>query len=286
MSITIYHDSSFVCSQKITEHYSTSFSLGIKTLSKEFQKSIYAIYGMVRLADEIVDTFHGFEQKTLLDEFKKETFDSIERGISLNPILQSFQLTVNQYNIPHHLIHSFFDSMHMDLNEIQYDNKLYNQYIYGSAEVVGLMCLHIFCKGDIKRYNELLEPAKALGAAFQKVNFLRDLSADTQDLGRMYFPKIDFSSFTKEEKELIEEDIKNDFLIAYQGILKLPDGAKLGVLIAYRYYVSLLKKIKKSNIATLKSERISVSNFHKLFLLAKMVVANYIGYKSRALKAI
>lgn len=284
MSIQLYHDSAFVCSQKITENYSTSFSLGIKTLSKEYQKAIYAIYGMVRLADEIVDTFHGHDQKTLLDEFVKETFDSIDRKISLNPILQSFQLTVHEYQIPLDLISSFFDSMYMDLNEIQYDNDLYKQYIYGSAEVVGLMCLHVFCKGDMKKYEELIEPAKALGAAFQKVNFLRDLSADNHDLGRMYFPKIDFNSFTPAEKVQIEEDIRQDFIHAYQGILNLPEGARMGVLLAYRYYVSLFIKIQKANIATLKRERIRVSNFHKMYLLIKMLVANFTGIKSRALK--
>lgn len=265
----LFHDVSSECSRITTERYSTSFSSAIKLLHQDLRKPIYNIYGFVRFADEIVDTFHEFDKEYLLQEFKKETYLSIARGISLNPILNSFQSTVNKYNINTALIDAFFYSMEMDLNKIKYDAPVYDQYIYGSAEVVGLMCLYVFCEGNKEMYDQLKPAAQALGAAFQKVNFLRDVKADYEQLNRTYFPGVDFKNFTLDMKKQIEDDIALDFYNAYQGVLKLPLKARFGVYVAYKYYLSLFKKIKKSHPAVLLQDRIRIPNYSKAFILMR-----------------
>lgn len=256
-------------SKMVTNSYSTSFSLGIKFLHKEFQDPIYSIYGFVRFADEIVDTFHDFNKRELLEEFKIETFRSIERGISLNPILNSFQQVVNKYNIDHHLVDAFFKSMESDLNKYNYDTEGYKEYIYGSAEVVGLMCLFVFCDGNKEMYLKLKPYAMALGSAFQKVNFLRDIKADSENLKRVYFPGVDFKNFTSEMKASIEKDIEADFKIAYEGVLLLPEDSRFGVYVAYKYYLSLFKKIKIIQAATLLNERIRIPNYSKALIIMR-----------------
>ena len=242
--IELFHTSSESCSRQFTQRYSTSFSSAIRLLHDDLRQPIYNIYGFVRLADEIVDTFHHLDKPTLLANFKAETYASIERGLSLNPILHSFQLTVNQYNIDHALIEACFRSMEFDLSKRNYDEAGYKEYIYGSAEVVGLMCLYVFCEGDHSEYKKLEAPARSLGAAFQKVNFLRDLKADFEDLNRTYFPNTDLNKLTETSKKEIIEDIEADFKMAYEGILRLPIEAKFGVYTAYRYYKRLLKRLK------------------------------------------
>lgn len=263
----LYNHSTLVCSKQITKLYSTSFSLGISTLDKKFHLPIYGIYGFVRYADEIVDTFHEHDKKILLEEFKRETYSAIERKLSLNPVLHAFQLIVNEYNIDRESIDAFLKSMEMDLYDIKYDTALYNEYIYGSAEVVGLMCLRVFCKGNDAQYQSLVKPARALGAAFQKINFLRDIKSDYQDRGRVYFPDVDFLNFSNEDKLKIEQDIKADFDLGYEGIKQLPKGAKLGVYIAYIYYIQLFKKIKSATPSQVLSTRIRVPDKQKLALL-------------------
>lgn len=265
----LFHELSQQCSKAATEMYSTSFSSAIKLLHPGMRTPIFNIYGFVRFADEIVDTFHEFDKDLLLREFKKQTYDAIERKISLNPILHSFQVTVNQYNIDHDLIEAFFRSMEMDLYQMNYDTDLYKNYIYGSAEVVGLMCLYVFCEGDSKLYNQLKPSAQSLGAAFQKVNFLRDANADFIELSRTYFPNVDFKNFTPSVKKQIEEDIATDFANAYNGILQLPVKARFGVYVAYKYYLSLFNKIKKANAASILKERIRIPNYGKAFIVAK-----------------
>jgi phytoene/squalene synthetase len=267
--ISLYHDLSRQCSKITTEKYSTSFSSAINLLHQDLRIPIYNIYGFVRFADEIVDTFHQFDKASLLREFKKETYDAIERGISLNPILHSFQMTVNDFKIPHHLIEAFFKSMEMDLEKMCYDTAGYKEYIYGSAEVVGLMCLCVFCEGDTKIFEQLKPAARSLGAAFQKVNFLRDANADYTELSRTYFPNVDFKNFTSQVKKQIEEDIAADFENAYKGILQLPSKARFGVYVAYKYYLSLFKKIKKTNAASILHQRIRIPNYGKAFIVAK-----------------
>jgi phytoene/squalene synthetase len=258
-----------MCSKITTEKYSTSFASAIRLLHKDLRTPVYNIYGFVRFADEIVDTFHTHDQASLLAEFKTQTYDAIERQISLNPILQSFQETVNKYGIEKRFIDAFFTSMEQDLYKLEYDKKTYNEYIYGSAEVVGLMCLHVFCEGDTKMYDSLKPYAQSLGAAFQKVNFLRDLKADTQTLERMYFPGCNFLNFTEHEKQQIEVDILHDFENAYQGILQLPIKARFGVYVAYKYYLSLFNKIRKVNAKRIMEERIRIPNYSKAMILAK-----------------
>lgn len=257
----------FKCSKLITEHYSTSFTLGIKTLHKRFHFPVYAIYGFVRYADEIVDTFHNHDKQSLLQRFKEETYRSIEEKISLNPVLHSFQLVVNQYKIEKELIEAFLKSMEMDLYIHTYNDSRYKEYIYGSAEVVGLMCLRVFCEGDDTQYQKLKEPARRLGSAFQKVNFLRDIKADYTERGRVYFPGIDFNAFSAQSKSFIENDIQEDFDAAYQGILQLPAGAKLGVYLAYIYYLNLFKKIKNCSAETIAHQRIRIPDPKKFALL-------------------
>jgi phytoene/squalene synthetase len=265
----LFHNTSQQCSKITTELYSTSFSSAIKLLHKDLRTPVYNIYGLVRFADEIVDTFHEYDKCSLLSEFKKDTYAAIERKISLNPVLHSFQLTVNQYNIDLGLVEAFFKSMEWDLSKQQYDNDGYAEYIYGSAEVVGLMCLYVFCEGDKAMYEKLKPSAQALGAAFQKVNFLRDVKADYEGLNRTYFPGADFKNFTPSMKLQIETDIAADFAKAYDGILQLPVKAKFGVYVAYKYYLSLFKKIKKAQPQKILEQRIRIPDFYKAFILAK-----------------
>ena len=267
--ITLFHELSQQCSKATTEKYSTSFSSAIKLLHNDLRTPIYNIYGFVRFADEIVDTFHQYHKEELLVEFKKETFAAIERGISLNPILHSFQMTVKQYEISNELIAAFFGSMEMDLSKTVYNSSGYRDYIYGSAEVVGLMCLHVFCEGDQSMYEKLKPAAQSLGAAFQKVNFLRDIKADYGQLNRTYFPEVDFKNFTPAMKQQIEADIAKDFSDAYAGIVQLPAKARFGVYVAYRYYLSLFKKIKKAAPAHILKQRIRIPNYGKVYILAK-----------------
>jgi phytoene/squalene synthetase len=240
--------------------------MGIFLLNKRFHDPIYSIYGFVRLADEIVDSFHDFDKKALLEEFKNDTYQAIEKGISLNPILNSFQNVVNHYQIDHLLIDQFLKSMEMDLSEIAYDQRGFEEYILGSAEVVGLMCLSVFTEGEKEKYLALKEPAMKLGSAFQKINFLRDIRADYLSLGRSYFPNLDFSKFTHQDKLQIEADIREDFRQALIGIKNLPSGAKLGVYTAYMYYLNLFKKIRSVRPEEILETRIRVPNWQKLLL--------------------
>ncbi|MBP6358324.1 MAG: phytoene/squalene synthase family protein [Sediminibacterium sp.] len=267
--MNLFHEVSQDCSRITTEKYSTSFSSAIKLLHKDLRTPICNIYGFVRFADEIVDTFHGFDKALLFEEFKKATYDAIERGISLNPILHSFQMTVNQYGIDHALIDAFLYSMELDLGKHTYDRAGYETYIYGSAEVVGLMCLYIFCEGNQAQYDALKPAAKSLGSAFQKVNFLRDVKADFEGLDRMYFPDCDFTNFTQADKLAIEQDIQKDFDEAYAGILHLPIKARFGVYVAYKYYLSLFKKIQRLEPAHILESRVRIPDYGKAFILAK-----------------
>jgi phytoene/squalene synthetase len=265
----LYHDVSSMCSKITTQRYSTSFSSSIRLLHKDLHKPIYQIYGFVRFADEIVDTFHEYDKPVLLHEFKVETYAAITRGISMNPILHSFQEAVNRYDIEHELIDAFFYSMELDLSENKYDDEGYKTYIYGSAEVVGLMCLHVFCEGNKEQYKTLKPYAQALGAAFQKVNFLRDVKADSETLQRTYFPGVDFNNFTPAMKEQIEKDIEADFHKAYEGILQLPMKARFGVYVAYKYYLSLFKKIKRAQPAHLLETRVRIPNYSKAMIVMR-----------------
>ncbi len=260
------------CSRLITQRYSTSFSLGIRVFDHKYRPPIYAVYGFVRFADEIVDTFHGYPKRKLLDRFREDTYLAIDERVSLNPVLQSFQQTVHEYGIGRELIDSFLESMEMDLDPQIYNDSLYNHYIYGSAEVVGLMCLRVFCEGDDAMYRALEAPAKRLGAAFQKVNFLRDMKSDYKERGRVYFPGVDFRHFTAEDKHTIEEDIHADFKAAHAGIMQLPKGARFGVYLAYIYYTSLFQKIRQAPVARVKEERIRVNDGKKLYLCASSAV--------------
>ncbi len=272
--IDLFHTSSEACSRQFTRRYSTSFSSAIRLLHSDLRQPIYNIYGFVRLADEIVDTFHHQDKPTLLADFKEETYASIERKLSLNPILHSFQLTVNQYNIDHRLIEAFFRSMEFDLSKKTYDEAGYKEYIYGSAEVVGLMCLYVFCEGDKKLYDQLEATARSLGAAFQKVNFLRDIKADYNGLSRIYFPGCDFSNFTEADKRRIEADIQRDFDHAFTGIQELPLKARFGVYVAYKYYLSLFKKIRQTEPAEILDSRIRIPNYHKALIVLRAGVKN------------
>ncbi len=265
----IFNDISHQCSKLTTERYSTSFSSAIKLLHADIRGPVYDIYGFVRFADEIVDTFHDFDKAQLLATFKTDTYNAIQTGISLNPILQSFQITVNKFRIDIALIESFFNSMEMDLGNKSYDSEGYDKYIYGSAEVVGLMCLYIFCEADSNIYEKLKPGAQALGAAFQKVNFLRDLKADHEELNRTYFPGVNFKNFTAQDKQKIEEDISEDLKNAYSSILMLPAKSRFGVYLAYRYYLTLFKKIKKAKPQMLLQQRVRISNPYKAVILVK-----------------
>jgi len=270
----LFNRTTFECSKLITEYYSTSFTLGIKTLDRKFHFPIYGIYGFVRYADEIVDTFHDYDKKYLLRKFKEDTYEAITDGISLNPVLHAFQLVVRQYGIERELIEAFLKSMEMDLYNQDYSNDGYQEYIYGSAEVVGLMCLRVFCEGDGAMFDRLKEPARKLGSAFQKVNFLRDLKSDYQERGRVYFPGVDFNDFAR-DKQLIETDIQRDFDEALVGIMNLPRGARMGVHLAYTYYRTLFDKIKAVPASRIQHERVRVPDSKKIALLAQ----TYLKYR-------
>jgi phytoene synthase len=264
--MNLYNDVSYKCSKLVTNSYSTSFSLGVSLLHRDFVMPIHAIYGFVRFADEIVDTFHTTNKRELLDRFKKDTHDAITDKISLNPILHSFQDTVNKYNIDMELIDTFLRSMEMDLDKSNYTQKGYEEYILGSAEVVGLMCLKIFVEGDEKKYLHLKHDAMKLGSAFQKINFLRDLKADVHTLGRAYFPGFAADKFNAVTKKEIEADIQKDFDDGLRGIKQLPRKARLGVYLAYIYYISLFKKIKNTPPEKIMNTRIRISDSKKYIL--------------------
>ncbi|WP_345333091.1 phytoene/squalene synthase family protein [Mucilaginibacter defluvii] len=268
----LYDSTCFDCSRLITNKYSTSFSLGIKAFSPKFRDPIYAIYGFVRYADEIVDTFHDFDKAKLIATFRADTFKAIEERISLNPVLHAFQVVVNHYGIEADLIDAFLTSMEMDLYANTYDEDGYKAYIYGSAEVVGLMCLRVFCEGNDAQYRALVSHACALGSAFQKVNFLRDVKADKEERGRTYFPNVNFDKFTECDKQEIEQDIQRDFDMGYEGIKMLPVGCKLGVYIAYTYYKQLFKKISTTPVDHILQKRVRVSDTRKIALFAQAVM--------------
>ncbi len=263
----LFDSVSIKCSRLTTKSYSTSFSLGIRFLAPDLRDPIYAIYGFVRFADEIVDSFHGFPKERLLDEFETETFKAIADGISLNPILHSFQNVVRAYDIDHECIRTFLKSMRMDLHKDTYASEQeYEEYILGSAEVVGLMCLSVFLRGDKTRYQFLKPSAMKLGSAFQKINFLRDLHADYKLLGRTYFPGLNMTEFNEAVKKEIEADIEKDFAAGYEGIKQLPKDARFGVFVAYVYYHQLLRKIKNKPTEDILNERIRISNKRKFAL--------------------
>ncbi|MEY3845069.1 MAG: hypothetical protein RL293_1491 [Bacteroidota bacterium] len=263
----LFDDISQEMSQLTTKRYSTSFSLGISFLDSDLHKPIYSIYGFVRFADEIVDSFHGFDKEALLADFKIQTYKAIAEGISLNPILNSFQWAVNKYSIPMELIDTFLNSMEMDLNKQFYSKEQYELYILGSAEVVGLMCLKVFVEGNDAEYERLKPSAMKLGSAFQKINFLRDLKDDFQTLGRTYFPGINMEEFNATVKKEIEADIEADFRAGYEGILQLPKNARFGVYMAYKYYFKLFKKIKAKSAQNILTERIRIPNYRKMRIL-------------------
>jgi len=273
----LFDQVSFDTSKLVTKKYSTSFSLAVKMLSPTIRSAIYNIYGFVRFADEIVDTFHDYKKEELLNDFEKEYYKSIENGISLNPILNSFQATVKRYNITDDLVSAFLKSMRADLSKTTYQTKEeYDEYIYGSADVVGLMCLKVFVDGDEDQYDELKEAAMRLGSAFQKVNFLRDLKDDFELLNRTYFPNVDLASLDAASKQLIIDEIENDFQYAFtHGILKLPPEAKFGVYMAYRYYRRLLKKLSNVPSSEIIETRVRISDPMKINLLAR----SYVKYK-------
>lgn len=260
-------------SAAVTKRYSTSFSLGILFLNKSLRQPIYSIYGFVRLADEIVDSFHGYDKRKLLQKLRKDTFDAISDRISVNPILHAFQEVVHQYHIDHAWIDSFLISMEMDLDKKDYSQAEYEKYIFGSAEAVGLMCLHVFTEGNRALFERLKEPAMKLGAAFQKVNFLRDAQADNKELGRTYFPGVNLDHFTLHDKRKIEQDIRSDFDEALQGILNLPHSSRRGVFLAYYYYLMLFNKIKKTPPQYILSKRIRIPNYEKVFLMLQSNLA-------------
>lgn len=271
---SLFDKVSVKCSKLTTREYSTSFSLGIYFLKNELRNPIYSVYGFVRFADEIVDSFEGYNKKYLLEKFKNDTYEAIENKISLNPILNSFQQIVHQYAIPTALIDSFLYSMEMDLEQTNYNKENYEKYIFGSAEVVGLMCLHVFTEGDKNKYEQLKPYAMRLGSAFQKVNFLRDLKADYQNLGRTYFPDLDMTTFSNRVKEEIENEIEEDFKEALVGIKLLPSSSKGGVYLAYVYYRSLFDKIKTIPANRILSQRIRISNGQKFRLALNSIVQN------------
>ncbi len=270
----LYDNTCMECSRLITNRYSTSFSLGIKAFEKKLRSPIYAVYGFVRFADEIVDTFHDFDKEDLLQRFREETYLAIKEKISLNPVLHAFQQVVRSCGIDRELIDAFLDSMEMDLHFNQYEDCLYKQYIYGSAEVVGLMCLKVFCKDDPAAYERLKASAQALGSAFQKINFLRDMKSDFDERGRIYFPGVDFHHFDNDAKKIIEADIKADFDAGYIGLRQLPKSARFGVYLAYKYYINLFKKIKQANAVRVVQERIRVSDRRKIYLLCTSALRN------------
>ncbi|MCC8155162.1 MAG: phytoene/squalene synthase family protein [Tannerellaceae bacterium] len=265
----LYYNVSFETSRMVTRTYSISFTIGVQCLDTRIQDAVYSIYGFVRLADEIVDTFHQYDKAKLLDDFEKEYYKALKEGISLNPVLNSFQHTVSKYNIPDHLIQAFIASMRADLTQKQFTPEEINVYIYGSAEAVGLMCLCVFVNGDKKEFERLAPYARRLGAAFQKINFLRDLKHDTAALHRVYFPALKEAPLNEENKKEISADIMEDYRFALEGIRRLPDCARLGVYTAYLYYKSLTHDIEKTKAEQLLYQRIRISNFRKMYLFCK-----------------
>lgn len=274
----LYRSTTLALSKTLTKAYTSSFYAGMRLLNRAERKAIYAIYGFVRIADEIVDTFHDFDQKLLLEEFKAETYAAIERGVSTNPVLHSYQWVVNTYKIDLAFTDSFFDSMEMDLVKNNHDPESYNRYIYGSAEVVGLMCLSVFYADDKETFNSLLQPARKLGEAFQKINFLRDIKADIDERDRVYFPGLEIDTFDVHTKRVIEKEVKSDFQEALPGIRKLHKGARLGVYLAYRYYYQLLLKIEKMSPEQLLARRARITNRHKFLLFVKAYIRFKLGW--------
>jgi len=272
----LYDEVSEECSKVVTHSYSTSFSMATKMLDSSIRNHIYNIYGFVRFADEIVDTFHDYPKETLLNRFETDLHQSLSEKISLNPILNSFQKTVNSFSIDHQLIAAFLKSMRWDLEKKTYKTqKEYKEYIYGSADVVGLMCLKVFVKGNQEQYESLKPAAMALGSAFQKVNFLRDLRNDFQNLDRSYFPNVDFKHFDEKAKAVIIKEIEDDFAFALKGIFKLPSEARFGVYTAYKYYTKLLAKLKNTPSLSIQSTRIRVPNYQKMTVFAR----SYVKYR-------
>lgn len=274
---SLFDEVSIICSKVTTKKYSTSFSLGILFLHPKLRSPIYSIYGFVRFADEIVDSFHEYDKEKLLNDFEKETFSAIKNKISLNPILNSFQHVVHQYNINNEWITTFLESMKMDLNQNKYDRSKFNKYIMGSAEVVGLMCLHVFTEGDKDLFDKLKPFAMKLGAAFQKVNFLRDIQSDLEDLGRVYFPNIDIKNLSQEDKIKIENEIELDFREALLGIRMLPQSSRKGVYLAYYYYRKLFKKIKRLPPKSILSRRVRIPNTQKIVFMFKSNVRHHLN---------
>lgn len=269
----LYHSTAYHVSKIITNNYSTSFSMGIMAFAPKYRDPIYGIYAYVRFADEIVDTFHDFNKQELLERFRRDTFQAIEEGISLNPVLHAFQKVVNEYGIEHKYINAFLDSMEMDLSNSYYEKQGYDEYIYGSAEVVGLMCLKVFVEGDQQKFEELLEPARALGSAFQKVNFLRDIKSDIEERGRIYLPGVNSSEGIDEEnKAKLEKEVEKEFALALSGIKKLTPGVRMGVYSAYLYYIKLFEKIRGSRVSTLLKKRVRVSNVNKFALFLQSMI--------------
>jgi phytoene synthase len=277
--VALFNDTSLACSKLITARYSTSFTLGIRTLDRRFHLPVYAVYGFVRWADEIVDTFHNYDKAALFADFKRQTDEALAMRFSLSPVLHAFQLMVHRYGIDREFIDAFLRSMEMDLEDNHYNQSLYEDYIYGSAEVVGLMCLRIFCEGDEAMFERLREPARRLGSAFQKVNFLRDIRSDYEERGRVYFPGVVYERFDDATKREIEADIRADFDAAYAGIVQLPRAARLGVYLAYVYYLKLFHKIKQLPAARILGERVRVPDNTKLLLL----MGSYFRYRLRAI---
>jgi phytoene synthase len=270
----LYRKNNLDCSRITTRNYSTSFSLGVRMLSPKYREGIYSIYGFVRYADEIVDTFFDQDQRTIFDEFRQETFKAIERKFSINPIIDSFQMAVHKFSIDRELIEAFLISMEMDLSNDVYSPELLKTYIYGSAEVVGLMCLRVFYFNEPEKYDQLVAPARKLGEAFQKVNFLRDARDDFSEKGRIYFKNIDFANFTEETKQQLEAEIEKDFQESMEGIRQLKKQVRMGVYLAYRYYLQLLKEIKKARPEEILKKRYRVSTRRKSYLLVNAYFKN------------
>ena len=270
----LYRRNNLDCSKITTRNYSTSFSLGVQVLSAKYREGIYSIYGFVRFADEIVDTFFDQDQRTIFKEFREETYKAIERGFSINPIIDSFQNAVKKYHIDIELVEFFLTSMEMDLNHHVYSPELLKTYIYGSAEVVGLMCLRVFYHNEPEKYEKLIIPARKLGKAFQKVNFLRDAHEDYLEKGRVYFENIDFENFTEETKRQLEAEIENDFRESMEGIRQLKKQVRFGVYLAYSYYMHLLKEIKKARPEDIMKKRYRITNTKKSYLLASAYLKN------------
>lgn len=265
----LYDKVCFGTSRLVTRRYSTSFSIGVRCLGREIRDAVYGVYGFVRIADEIVDTFLEEDREALLDEFEAEYYRALERGISTNPVIHAFCRVVRRYRIDDSLVRAFLESMRMDLHRNRYTEDELGEYIFGSAEVVGLICLQIFVQGDRERYRQLESYARRLGAAFQKVNFLRDLKDDREALHRIYFPQLKNGTLTEEVKKRLLDDIYEDFAQAREGIRRLPDCARLGVYTAYLYYLALARAIAATPCERLSETRIRISNLRKLLLFGR-----------------